>query len=98
MSGTARGLIAHGQLTIVAGVIVDPKHAEATVRFFKKSERSVWRTVLSTWADRNARLGSASTGTIEVAAIDFCQVIRQYGMPSRHDRPPATTTAHFPSS
>jgi len=73
--------IAQGQLTIVAGAIVDPKRAESTVRFFKNSERSVWGTVFSTWADRNAKLGSASTGVIEVAAIDFCQVIRQYGMP-----------------
>ena len=73
--------IAQRQLTTVAGAIVDPKHTEPTVRFVKNSERSVWKTVLYTWANRNGRLGSASTGTIEVAAIDFCQMIRQYGVP-----------------
>ena len=37
--------IAQGQLTIVAGAIVDSKHAEATVRFVKNSGRSVWETI-----------------------------------------------------
>ena len=57
-------------MTIVAGAIVDPTHAEPTVRFFTNSATSVWGTVLSTWADCNARLGSAATRLIEVAAID----------------------------
>src|SRR6516165_6058266 len=51
--------IDNGQLTIIEGAIVGfdvitsgPKK----VRFYKNCENSVWGTVCSDWAERNARL------------------------------------------
>jgi len=72
-----------GQLTIVEGAIVDPGVIAAglrTVRFYQNPQSSVWGTVSAEWAERNARLGMPSTVT-EVAAIDFVEVMRKYGVP-----------------
>jgi hypothetical protein len=33
------------------------------------------------WADRNLRLGIASSAAIEVPVIDFCQAMQQHGVP-----------------
>jgi FkbM family methyltransferase len=75
--------IDRGQLTIVQGAIVDPDligDGHKTVPFYKNSEVSVWGTVRADWVDRNARLGASSSVT-EVAAINFADAIRQYGVP-----------------
>lgn len=72
-----------GRLTIVEGAIVDPnllRDGRTTVRFYKNSDRSVWGTVCAGWAERNVRLGTASS-VIEVDAIDFADAIRKHGMP-----------------
>ena len=75
--------IDQGQLTIVQGAIVDPNligEGHKTVSFYKNSEMSVWGTVRADWVERNARLGTSSSVT-EVAAINFADAIRQYGVP-----------------
>lgn len=72
-----------GQLTIVAGAIVDPnvvKAGQKTVQFYKNNEESLWGTVSAAWAERNVRLGTSTT-TIEVNAIDFADAMKRYGVP-----------------
>ena len=72
-----------GQLTIIEGAIVDPSlitGGQKTVQFYQNQDSSVWGTVSSEWAERNARLGMSSKVT-EVAAIDFAEVLREHGVP-----------------
>jgi FkbM family methyltransferase len=73
----------NGQLTIVEGAIVgfdEIKAGHQTVRFYKNRDVSVWGTVSSDWAERNARLGTLSS-VIEVNAINFADAIREHGVP-----------------
>jgi FkbM family methyltransferase len=75
--------IDQGQLTIVQGAIVGPDligDGHKTVPFYKNSDMSVWGTVRADWVERNTRLGTSSSVT-EVAAINFADAVRQYGVP-----------------
>ncbi|MFM1822840.1 MAG: hypothetical protein RI967_1106, partial [Planctomycetota bacterium] len=71
-----------GRLEIVEGAIVDPgaREGKATVAFHRNTGNSVWGTVHADWADCNARLGTSSE-LVEVAAIDFAEVLARTGMP-----------------
>jgi FkbM family methyltransferase len=78
-----RHFIEEGQLTIVEGAIVDPDTLEPgqqKVRFYRNDDVSVWGTVCADWAERNERLGTRIT-LIEIDAIDFAGVMREYGVP-----------------
>jgi hypothetical protein len=48
--------------------------------FYQNHNTTVWGTVFTEWADRNARQGSQSK-VIEVNAIDFSETMRTYGVP-----------------
>lgn len=72
-----------GQLTIVEGAIIDPDSVAPSckkVPFYTNRESSVWGTVSDDWAQRNARFGMTNIVT-EVAAINFADVLRHYGIP-----------------
>jgi FkbM family methyltransferase len=72
-----------GQLKIVEGAVVGPEalgNGSGTVKFYKNNDLSVWGTVREDWADRNARMGTASVVT-EVEAINFVDALKTYGMP-----------------
>lgn len=83
-----------GQLEIVEGAIVEGEIAEGTndgkptttrgarrtIAFHRNTGNSVWGTVHADWADRNERLGTSSD-LIEVAAVDFAEVLARTGMP-----------------
>lgn len=75
--------IDQGQLTIIEGAIIDPGEIDARqkrVQFYKNDDISVFGTVSSTWAERNARMG-ASSSLIEVDAINFANAIQEHGVP-----------------
>jgi len=81
--GRLKEFVDDGRLTIIEGAIVDLDVITAgpkTVRFHKNCDNSVWGTVSSEWAERNARLGSPSSVT-EVNAINFADAIREHGVP-----------------
>lgn len=79
---------------IVEGAIVEGEIAEGTndgkptttrgarrtIAFHRNTGNSVWGTVHADWADRNERLGTSSD-LIEVAAVDFAEVLARTGMP-----------------
>jgi FkbM family methyltransferase len=72
-----------GQLTIIEGAIVGLDVITADhnkVRFYTNGDNSVWGTVSSDWAERNARLGTSSS-VIEVDAINVADAIREHGVP-----------------
>jgi FkbM family methyltransferase len=83
----------NGQLTIIEGAIVSPEGLDAgqkTVHFYTDPFNSSWGTVLSNWAERNARLretrlrnmpNETSSSVIEVDAVDFPHAIRKHGVP-----------------
>jgi FkbM family methyltransferase len=78
-----REFLDRGQLTIVEGAIVEVDSTGGsgkTVRFYKNRDSSVWGTVRSDWADRNAQIGTSSS-VIEVNAVDFSTSIREHGVP-----------------
>jgi hypothetical protein len=50
------------------------------VRFYTNCDVSVWGTISSARAERNARLGTSSKA-IEVDAINFADAIRKHGVP-----------------
>lgn len=76
-----RSEIESKQLILVEGAIqAGPPSGDGKVRFYVNDTNSIWGTVLEDWSDRNSRLGTGSK-VIEVPAVDFCQVIREYGMP-----------------
>ncbi len=79
---TLKDFVNNGQLKIVAGAIVDFDAAVGakTVKFYKNCDNSVWGTVFSGWAERNARFGTSSS-VIEVDAINFVDAIRENGVP-----------------
>jgi len=75
--------IDRGQLKVVEGAIVDLTSLEAgqeKVRFYRNEDISVWGTVHVNRAERNVRRGT-STSMLDVAVIDFAQVMRQFGVP-----------------
>jgi FkbM family methyltransferase len=81
--GRLKEFVDNGLLTIIEGAIVGLDVITAgpkKVRFYKNCDNSVWGTVSSDWAERNARLGMSSS-VIEVDAINFADVIREHGMP-----------------
>ncbi len=81
--GRLKDFVDSGQLTIVQGAIVGVDAIEAgskKVRFYKNSDCSIWGTVSSDWAERNARFG-ASSSVIDVDAINFADAIREHGVP-----------------
>lgn len=83
-----------GQLEIVEGAIVEGANVEGandgkpttahgarrTIAFHRNTGNSVWGTVHADWADRNERLGTSSD-LIEVAAVDFAEVLVRTGVP-----------------
>jgi FkbM family methyltransferase len=81
--GRLKEFVDNGQLTIIEGAIVGLDVITADykkVRFYKNYGNSVWGTVSSDWAERNARLGTSSS-VIEVDAINFADAIREHGVP-----------------
>lgn len=75
--------IASGRCTVLQGAIVEPAAITAgqrTIRFYKNEANPVWGTLSAEWAERNARLGTASV-PIDVPIIDFAEVLRTHGMP-----------------
>ena len=75
--------IAAGQLIIAEGAIVDPSTLEpgqATVRFFKNLESSVWGTTVEAWKERN-ELVNATSVSIDVPVLDFGALMRTHGIP-----------------
>jgi len=81
--GRLKEFIDNGQLTIIEGAIVGLDVITSglkKVRFYKNCENSVWGTVYSDWAERNARLATSSS-IIEVDAINFADAIREHGVP-----------------
>lgn len=71
--------IATGDLIIVEGAIVDDP-SKKTVKFYVNENSSVWGTVNPSFAERNEQLGTRNT-IVEVAAIDFSDCLREYGIP-----------------
>jgi FkbM family methyltransferase len=73
-----------GKLKIIGGAIVDldtiRPDEKGMVSFYKNVDVSVWGTVRSEWAQRNQTLGTTSS-RIDVQAIDFAAVLRDYGIP-----------------
>ncbi len=75
--------ITTGRLTIVSGAIVprcELDNGKETITFYRNEGLSVWGTVRQDWAQRNEKLGAAST-CVEVAVIDFVAELRRYGIP-----------------
>ena len=66
-----------GQLTIVNSAVV----AQAGPVSFFVNPHSVWGTVNREWADRNARLGSASTTEITVPGVLASDLLDEHGTP-----------------
>ncbi len=78
-----KSFIDGGKLTIIEGAIVSPdliEPGDGKVRFYRNGDVSVWGTVRADWAERNARLGTASS-VIEVDAVNFADVIAAHGVP-----------------
>jgi FkbM family methyltransferase len=71
--------IASRRLEIVHGAIVDDEALE-TVTFYKNPKNSVWGTVVSSWADRNSRLGADSL-EIMVPTVDLAELFSRHGCP-----------------
>lgn len=71
-----------GQLTLIAGAIVDRPAGSfpERVAFYRNLERSTWGTVRRDWAESKALRGAPST-SIEVEAVDFGAVLERYGIP-----------------
>ncbi|SIT47479.1 conserved hypothetical protein [Paraburkholderia ribeironis] len=66
-------------LKIIHGAVVDDDDLKA-VKFYKNKKVSVWGTVVSKWADRNAMLGADSV-EIEVPVINLAQLFSKFGCP-----------------
>lgn len=66
-----------GQFTIVNAAIAEDN---APVKFYV-NPTSAWGTIRSDWAERNKRLGSASTDVIEVPGLQFADVLEEHGIP-----------------
>jgi FkbM family methyltransferase len=77
--------IERGQLVLVEGAIIDLEDegnwGRKKIQFYKNDAMSVLGTINTNWAERNDKLGSSSSGLIEVDVIDFSAVIQKYGMP-----------------
>ena len=71
--------IKNDKLVIIEGAIVEDV-ALTEVHFFKNKTVSVWGTVLENWANRNQKLGAAST-VIKVPVVNFIDVIKRFGEP-----------------
>ena len=72
-----------GQLTLIAGAIVDRPIGGAfpqRVAFYRNLIYSNWGTVRPDWAEGKALRGAPST-TIEVDAVDFGTVLERHGVP-----------------
>ena len=70
--------IKEGMLTIVHGAISDTM--EDTVTFYKNSNKSVWGTVVKSWAERNSNLGAESI-EITVSVVKLKSLFEAYGIP-----------------
>src|SRR5207253_9678817 len=70
--------IQSGNLVIIEGAIA-PKSAGATIEFYSNNT-SVWGTIRSDWATRNATMGMPSK-MIQVTRVDFAEAVHSYGMP-----------------
>jgi FkbM family methyltransferase len=68
-----------GRLHIVEGAIA-PSHFGNKVMFFQNPGSTVWGTIDSTWADRNAKLGYKSK-TITLERVDIVEAYRTFGIP-----------------
>jgi FkbM family methyltransferase len=71
--------IATGQLHIVEGAIAPP-HLGNKVTFFQNLTHSIWGTIDSNWADRNAKLGCESRA-ITVDRVDIVECFKGFGIP-----------------
>ena len=71
------------RLVIVEGAIVDPallSPSQRTTAFFRNLQNSVWGTLYSDWAERNAILGTNSE-VIHVNVVNFGECLKRYGIP-----------------
>jgi FkbM family methyltransferase len=78
-----KDFVNRGQLVIIEGAIVSPdviREGRGKVRFYKNEAMSVWGTACVNWAERNVQLGAPSS-TIEVAAVNFADVMKERGVP-----------------
>ncbi len=71
--------IAANRLHIVEGAIA-PAGSGDRIVFYKNKNNSVWGTIMTDWAERNARKGAASEN-IEVNCIDMANIFLTYGIP-----------------
>ncbi len=75
--------IKSGKLIIVEGAIVDfgtNIDRRGSVKFFRNNNKSVWGTVVASWAKRNEILGT-SNEVIEVPVVNFTRCLQKYGIP-----------------
>lgn len=72
------------QLTIVEGAITENfsrnGQGEATVKFYRNEDHSLWGSTCEDWAYRNEVLGTTNE-MIEVKAVDFGKALEKYGVP-----------------
>ena len=66
-----------GRLVVVNAAIA----AEPGPVAFYANATTEWGTIRSDWADRNARLGSASTEVMTVEGAMFSSIVEKYGVP-----------------
>ena len=71
--------ITAGRLHIVEGAIA-PAGVGDRIVFYKNKINSVWGTIRTDWAERNARM-CAPSEKIDVNSIDMANVFRTYGIP-----------------
>ncbi len=71
--------LASGRLTLIEGAIVEDDGLDH-ITFYKNKDVSVWGTVVKSWSDRNAGLGTDSF-EIKVPVTDFLDVIARHGTP-----------------
>jgi FkbM family methyltransferase len=69
--------ISDGSFTLIEKAIAENS---GEVEFYVNSRDSIWGTIRSNWAERNASWGAESNKTI-VPAVQFSSLIEQFGVP-----------------
>jgi len=70
--------IKNENLVIIHGAINDSNSESVT--FYKNTKKSVWGTVVKSWAERNATLGADSI-EVSVKVVNLEQLFEKYGIP-----------------
>jgi FkbM family methyltransferase len=74
---TFREHVASGRLTVLNVAIAAKR---GPIQFFA-NPTSEWGTTMEAWADRNAKLGSATDRTITVMGLPFDEIVAEFGVP-----------------